>query len=148
MIAERTRKIAARLVVLVLFLGVATTVGSEGEPGHHIVSMVHLLSRPSDFDGKIVFVRGYLKTGFGARLYLTNDHAKISDTASSIPVEVPAPELMECADAFVAVDGWFGLRDGEYQIVKTLEISRWVDPQSRTVDKAWVSTCWKREGEE
>lgn len=145
MISIHTRKIAVHLAVLVVALGFATTAAQAGEPDHRIVSMVDLLTRPSDFDGKIVTVQGYLSL---MRLYMTRDHAEISDAPSSIPVRGPAPELAKCSDAYVHVVGWFGLRDGEYGIVKTLEVSRWVDPQSRSVGKAWLSTCWKREGEE
>lgn len=147
MLARRTRQIAAHLAALVLLLGASLATGGAEEPEQRIVSMVQLLARPSDLEGKIVLVRGYLEAGFGMRLYLTKDHAKIADSASSIPIESPGPEMMECAGAYVAVNGVFGLRD-EYGIVKTLEVSRWVDPSDRSVDKAWVSTCWKREGEE
>jgi hypothetical protein len=137
-VATRTRKIAAHLAVLVLLLGVSAVTEGAGEPEQRIVSMVHLLARPSDLDGKIVLVRGYL---IGMRLYLTKDHAKIADSASSIPIESPGPEMMKCGDAYVAVNGVFGLRD-EYGIVKTLEVARWSD------GPVPVSTCWKREGEE
>lgn len=55
---------------------------------------------------------------------------------------------MKRYEAYVHVSGRFDLRKDEYGIWKVLEVSRWVDPESRTLDKAWLSTCWKREGEE
>jgi hypothetical protein len=142
MIMRHTRKIAAHLAVLALFLGVPAATACAGKPDHLIVSMVDLLTRPSDFEGKIVTVQGYLSL---MRLYLTRDHAEISDSPSSIPVRGPAPELAKCSDAYVHVVGWFGLGDDGYGIVKALEVSRWADPRSRSMDKAWLSTCWKRE---
>jgi hypothetical protein len=103
--------------------------------------MVQLLSHPSEFEGKVILVKGYLKAGFGMRLYLTKEHANMADSASSIPVEAPRPELMKCADAYVAVNGVFGHRD-EYGIVKTLEGVRWSD------GSVPAATCWKRGDEE
>ena len=134
----KVTKAAAFLVILVLFLGAATVTRPADEPRHLIVSLVQLLARPSDLEGEIVLVRGYLRAGFGMRLYLTKDHANIADTASSIAVEGPEPELMKCGDAYVAVNGLFGIRDGQYGIVKTLEVVRWSDGPVR------ASTCWKR----
>lgn len=146
MIAGHALKIAPCLVALVLFLVLPRPAACAGEPDHRIVSMVDLLTRPSDFEGKVVTVQGYLSL---MRLYLTRDHAEISDSPSSIPVRGPAPELAECSDAYVHVVGWFGLGDDGYGIVKALEISRWADRGSRSMGKAWLlSTCWKREGEE
>jgi hypothetical protein len=135
-------RIAAYLAISTLFLGVSATPGPAEQQPHRIVSLVHLLTRPSDLEGEIVLVRGYLRSGFGMRLYLTKDHASIADTASSIAIEEPEPELMKCGDAYVAVNGLFGIRDGQYGIVKTLEIVRWSDGPVR------ASTCWKRKIEE
>ena len=142
MIARHPSKITAHVTILVLFLGVAAVTMRADEPKHRIVSLVHLLTRPSDLEGRIVLVQGYLRAGIGLRLYLTKDHAKVSDSASSILVEAPGPELMQCADAYVSVNGLFGLRNDEYGIVKTLDIARWSD------GPVPLSTCWKREGKE
>lgn len=145
MIARGPLKIAPCLAAAVLFLVLPRAAACAGEPDHRIVSMVDLLARPSDFEGKIVTVQGYLSL---MRLYLTRDHAEISDAPSSIPVRGPAPELAKCSDAYVHVVGWFGLRDGEYAIVKALEVSRWTDRKSRRMGEAPLAPCWKQEGEE
>jgi hypothetical protein len=92
----------------------------------------------------IVTVQGYL---LGGTLYLTEDHARIADSPSSIAVEA-RPELMKCSEAYVHLSGRFDLRKDEYGIWKVLEASRWVDSESRTLGKAPLLPCWKREGME
>lgn len=138
-----TRKLAGHVAILVLSLGAPATAYSD--ESHLIVSLVHLITRPSDYQGKIVTVQGYLSEGM--RLYLTEDHARIADSPSSVAIEA-LPELMRCSEAYVHLSGRFDLRKDEYGIVKVLEVSRWVDPQNRTLDKAPLSTCWKQEAEE
>lgn len=143
---SKMHRTVAHVAILLFFLGVSATTLRAEEPAHRVVSLVELLTRPRDFEGEIVLVQGYLTSRM--RLYLTKDHAEIADSPSSILVEATGPGLMKCADAYVAVNGVFGRRDNQYAIVKTLEISRWADPRSRGMDKAWVSICWKREAEE
>lgn len=138
--AGSTRRIAVYLAFLVLLVAVPVGSACAGEPDQRIVSMVQLLSRPAEFEGKVVLVKGYLKAGFGMRLYLTKEHANMADSASSIPVETPGPELMKCVDSYVAVSGVFGLRD-EYGIVKTLEVVRWSD------GSVPAAACWTRDEE-
>lgn len=145
MAGRDTNTIAASLSILVILLSLAPATVRAGEPEHRIVSMLDLLTRPAEFEGKIVAVQGYLPEGM--RLYLTKDHAAIADSPSSIAVEA-LPQLMGCIDAYVHVSGLFGLRNDEYGIVKVLEVSRWADPGSRSMNKPWLSTCWKRPDEE
>ena len=110
------------------------------EPDVYIVSLVQLLTQPLEFHNRVVRVSGFLAMGFDLRLYLTGDHAKISDVPSSVRIEVPSEQLPKCAGSYVTLEGLVKVPSGSGpEIVKTMMVDRW------SSGKVPLSTCWKRE---
>ena len=69
--------------------------------------MVNLISSPDEYSGKLVRVKGYLSADSGLQLYLSEDHAKIWDHASSISVSDPTHDAymtLNCQGAYGTVD--------------------------------------------
>lgn len=105
-----------RLLLVLLFLSALVGCGSRDTT--HEVSMIQLLSNPSQFsDERVAFV-GYLdRQGF--EIYLTEDHAIARDLNSSFFLDL-SPETQgalgdsECRGVYVRVSGRFGLieKDG------------------------------------
>ena len=115
---------------------------SADETGDIMVSMVRLLTSPSEADGLTVHVIGYLEDDIDLRLYLTRDHASLPDIMSSIAVQTRAKgdSASRCAGSYALVIGKFGRSNfGSFEILETLRIERW-DPKSGKLEH-----CWTRE---
>ncbi|MCW8128530.1 hypothetical protein [Microbulbifer halophilus] len=96
--------------IIFSFLFVISSCGKE-EP-ELLVPMSALLGDPEKFAGKRVVVVGFL--GRGSDLYLTEEHAKIDDTSSSLLLSLSENERMKtnkspCKNKYVEVVGIFGL---------------------------------------
>lgn len=129
----------ALAIVLLLSYVPSLATADEAESRVSIVSMVQLLARPSDFDGRVVRVAGYLAVGFGLRLYLTRDHASIADSASALSVSEPTEQLARCAGAYVTVMGTArATGPNTIEFAEIRQIDRWAD------DPVRFSTCWAR----
>ncbi|MCW8126820.1 hypothetical protein [Microbulbifer halophilus] len=77
-----------------------------------LVPMSALLGDPEKFGGKRVAVVGFL--GRGSDLYLTEEHAKVDDTSSSLLLNLSEKERMKtnkssCKNKYVEIVGVFGL---------------------------------------
>jgi hypothetical protein len=76
------------------------------------VSFIRLLSRPEEYDGKIVATMGYYKWNFEERaLFATKEAAELDDTASSIQIELGntnvGTRFRELPSGYVRVQGVF-----------------------------------------
>src|SRR6056297_764269 len=71
------------------------------------VSMVKILVRPSEFEGKKISVVGYLSRAHSPALYLSKEHALLNDISSGIPVYPEDLSISDCMDRFVRITGKF-----------------------------------------
>lgn len=122
--------------------GTITVVARAGE----IVSMVGLLASPHDYVGQEIVVVGVIDTN-RMRIYLTRDHAKANDFASSIGISDPSQdgllirsvELAGCVGRYVRVLGTF--RDW-----KSVQITDFGLTDIKGVfDTESGRTCWETE---
>lgn len=76
----------------------------------YAVSMVSLLATPRKFEGKTIRVGGYLRFTGSLRLFLSREHADMSDALSSVVV-VDSTDggkiIRSCSDKYAYVEGEF-----------------------------------------
>jgi hypothetical protein len=102
-----------------------------------MVSIVHLLTSPERYVNQRIAVTGYF--GRDRRLFMTEDHAKISDTLSSIGVsDTDEGDLWRssCLESYMRIAGKFVQMEPtpySYGIVQVEEV---YDPVKREI-------CWE-----
>ena len=125
--------------ILLITLALTSCNGStaSGEGSAYAVSLVQLLSNPSDFDGRRVLVRGYADHG-GTRLYLTREHAWIRDVESAVLLSGLAG-AKGCYPGHLAIEGTFTQIEGPlYGLVRPERVLRYSDATAE------LSECWKQ----
>jgi hypothetical protein len=98
-----------------------------------------LLTTPEKFEGHVVYVMGYLKLSGELRIYLTRDHAEISDRRSSIVVVDTTDDasltLSTCPSNYVDVTGEFKkFPDGMFGLIDIRKVRKRID-----LGDCWVS---------
>jgi hypothetical protein len=113
------------------------------------VSVIHLVSRPEQYDGKRVKLFGYLHVRFeDSALYLSKDDADYLTGANAIwvsgydpaaklePIDGVVKDLRYFDGRYVMLEGFFKMKErghmgmfsgGIGQIVRVLELQRWYD---------------------
>lgn len=128
----------------IMSFGLLMLASCHGRSSERIaIPLVRLLVLPDDLIGENVRVSGFLDKKVGLRLYLTQEHARMSDFASSVAVaddtEDGSLTLSPCTDNHVDVIGVVGMRAK-------------LDPQIVDVQRVLTNTkdpgvCWARSGE-
>lgn len=128
-----TTTVACTMLSLCLLL--ACGVGAD-RPSVH-VSLVNLLSDPDQYADRNVTVVGYLKDLANLRLFLTEDHALVNDTLSSILIsDTDSADILQsgCLMMYVQITGQFVEIDpNSYGLVA---VDRVYDPKKR-------NDCWE-----
>ena len=136
-------------VVATCFFAVSTATGDRLKAPFDVeTSILHLITRPQDFDGMRLHTAGYLAKhrGRNMRLYLSEDYAKLKDMHSAILVENGGAESLRanrCLDQYVWIIGKYerlGPGSTEFLIARLDEV--WVLSPNAAFGKA---LCWKRE---
>jgi hypothetical protein len=136
-------------VVTTCFFAVSSATGDGIQAPFDLeTSILHLITRPQDFDGMRLHTAGYLAKHRGAnmRLYLSEDYAKLKDPHSGILVENEGAESLranECLDQYVWIIGEYGsLGPGSTEFLITRLDEVWVLSPNSAFGKA---LCWKRD---
>jgi len=120
-----------RLLVLTLVCLMLSGCEDTSNLGARQVSMVTLITTPRKAEGNRIQVIGYLQVP-DLRLFLTEDHAKEVDVASSVVVRDLSPDgsliRSTCAGGYVKIVGRFS--EGEL-------FPEWVSKDGET--------CWRRD---
>lgn len=114
----------------------------ETHGGQIPVSLVQLISNPrATYGGDRIQVYGYLAHGVNLRLFLTQDHARIGDIASSVVVTDATADASlvqgTCPNNYVRLVGRLGRFDQIHLAVVDVEEVEIVQPRI---------VCWKAEG--
>jgi hypothetical protein len=99
-------------------------IANQQESEIRIVSMVSLLANPSSYVGSRVRVAGYLKSQANYYLYLTRDHAQISDYQSAIRVsDTDDGEIFSnrCFNSYMYVTGIWAKSANESYVLRDVE---------------------------
>ena len=99
--------------MLLLLLGTPTSAEPQ-RPAHRVTSFIELVANPEQFSGETIQIFGWLRFQALLTLYLTEDHAKATDHASSIAFLVdksrPLEPLVTCSNGYVFVSGRVEIR--------------------------------------
>lgn len=138
MIPTIIRRTLAATAASVLILFGCSVYSSENDP--ESVSLIELIAHGSKYVGRRVVVSGYLADKINFYLFVTIDHAAISDYESSISISETDDGdilLFNCANAYVSVVGKIvePFEKGEFGMVYVEAI---FDHDSKKM-------CWKKE---
>jgi len=81
----------------------------KGDSLIYYISMVNLINSPSDYKDKKVSLVGYLARESDPYLYLSKEHAFLSDISSGFPVFMRDLIASKCMNRFVRITGRFTL---------------------------------------
>ena len=107
-------------------------------------SLVHMIATPSDLDGRVVIVAGFLDYQEGLYLFLTENHARIDDTHSAVPVLEPSVDAplanSSCLGSFVYVKAKIDRNagGGVYVMTDVEHVVRY-PPESPDFEFCWVA---------
>lgn len=103
-----------KLIMIITCLGITNVMaGDENVPGNILdkysaTSLLQIISNPNLYDGKQVFVEGYLVSGFEeSALYVCKDHAKHGMTTYAVWIKASSEELKKYNHQYVVVAGLF-----------------------------------------
>lgn len=135
---RRNRHLAMLLVMMLLAAPGAPLAVERGEA--YSVSLLDLLTKPEKFEGHAVYVMGFLKFSGELRIYLTRDHAEISDRRSSIVVVDTTDDASltrsKCASNYVDVTGEFKkFPDGMFGLIGIRKVRNRID-----LEDCWVAS--------
>jgi hypothetical protein len=129
--------------LIVVGVMIITAPAVSNQKNEITVSLIQLLATPDKFDQKFVWVVGYLERGPNLNLYLTKDHARVFDHASSIGVHDTTVggtlTLSSCVGNFVRVRGVFGKLEGLFPAIVDVEEVENLESHG---------SCWRRSGRE
>lgn len=129
--------VAATICLLLVSVMPSSQV-SESADRIYVVSMVNLIGSPEDYVGMNLQTVGFFKRHGNMRLFLTKEHALISDVVSSILIsDTDNGDIYAsgCLRSYSEITGNFTLIDpGAYGIVS---VERIYDPIEKMV-------CWER----
>ena len=123
-----TTKQALRFVLfLVPVLTTILLVGCQ-QHQYRIVSLATLVATPERLLGQGVSVMGFLKRDAGLKLFLTSEHARFGDIASSVTIlDATEGALLfqsPCSGAWVRVYGVFARMDGALPAIRDVSAVR------------------------
>lgn len=126
----------AALVAVLLLTPVGSPLAVERDEVYY-APLLGLLTTPERFEGRALRVMGFLKFNGELRIYLTRDHAEISDRQSSIVVVDTTDDasLTEstCPSNYVSVTGEFKrFPDGSFGLINIREV----------VNRSDLDACW------
>jgi hypothetical protein len=140
----RTKKISLWNIVRALIVVgamIITAPALSDRRNEITVSLIQLLVTPDKYDQKFVWVIGYLESGPNLNLYLTKDHARVFDHASSIGVHDTTVggtlTSSSCVGSFVRVRGVFGKLEGLFPAIVDVEEVENLEGRG---------SCWRRSG--
>lgn len=120
-------RIVLVIFIMVYFLSSAAASDTK-EPPAIAVPLVKLLADPHLYEGAPVQVMGYADIGIYLGLFLTKDHADISDFLSSIRiVDTPDGGIISsgCLPGYIKIRGKFiRTKDKNYALVNITRISK------------------------
>ncbi len=99
-----------------MFLILLSITLSACDSNRKLVSIINLISQPSEYNGNDVVVSGFLRIKFESNaLYLTSDHAKYQIFSNSIWLNLPEnmteKTKKELNNRYVRVEGIFDSKD-------------------------------------
>ena len=108
---KRNRIVSLGRAISVILLGCQwSCMISSAQSGPIALSMIELMTEPSEYAGRQVVVKGFFAVGAGIDLFLTEDHALARDYSSAVPVS-DSDDLSlsqsECVGRFVELIGTF-----------------------------------------
>jgi hypothetical protein len=108
-----------QMVVFLLAIEVGSATAEQPTPilSSRVVGLVQLIVNPSKFKDMSVSTIGFLEYHGALRLYLTKDHERIGDTASSIAILDSSPDASltqsRCRGEYVQLTGTLHIRDAD-----------------------------------
>ncbi len=125
---------------ILIFLCLSIGCGQADDSIYSRVSMIKIITAPSNYYGKKIEVKGYLKSDINLHLYVDKDRAESGDYASAISIEDKSKkgQLVEkCEEKNVAISG---------VLVRGKVLSR-LQEIEKIVVTADNSICWKKGGD-